>query len=110
MANGFIEIVKCDGKIYIDIKDYVKVWELFGELLCEVQCIKLQGDYEVGKNLIEIYGVQVDVELYVEVLCWLEKFNILFYGGFINFCFVLVISEDGVIIDIKIEYLVDFME
>ncbi len=109
-ANGAIEIVKRDGKTYIDIKDYAKVRELFGELLREVQRIKSQGDYEAGKNLIETYGVQVDAELHAEVLRRSEKLNIPPYGGFINPRLVPVIGEDGTITDIKVEYPADFTE
>ncbi|WP_421948991.1 dipeptidyl-peptidase 3 family protein [Phaeodactylibacter xiamenensis] len=109
-ANGSIEIVKRDGKTYIDIKDYAKVRELFGELLREVQRIKSQGDYEAGKNLIETYGVQVDAELHAEVLRRSEKLNIPPYGGFINPRLVPVIGEDGAITDIKVEYPADFTE
>ncbi|MCR9102710.1 MAG: dipeptidyl peptidase 3 [bacterium] len=109
-ANGSIEIVKRDGKTYIDIKDYAKVRELFGELLREVQRIKSQGDYEAGKNLIETYGVQVDSELHAEVLRRSEKLNIPPYGGFINPRLVPVIGEDGTITDIKVEYPADFTE
>jgi len=109
-ANGSIEIVKRDGKTYIDIKDYAKVRELFGELLREVQRIKSQGDYEAGKNLIETYGVQVDAELHAEVLRRSEKLNIPPYGGFINPRLVPVTGEDGAITDIKVEYPADFTE
>lgn len=41
---------------------------------------------------------------------WFEKFNILLYGGFINLWLVLVMDDVGEIIDIKVEYLVDFIE
>ncbi len=109
-ANGAIEIVERDGKTYIDIKDYAKVRELFGELLREVQRIKSQGDYEAGKNLIETYGVQVDADLHAEVLRRAEKLNIPPYGGFINPRLVPVTGEDGEITDIKVEYPADFTE
>lgn len=109
-ANGSIEIVKRDGKTYIDIRDYAKVRELFGELLREVQRIKSQGDYEAGKNLIETYGVQVDADLHKEVLRRAEKLNIPPYGGFINPRLVPVTGDDGAITDIKVEYPADFTE
>lgn len=107
-ANGSIEIVERDGKTYIDIKDYSKVRELFGELLREVQRIKSQGDYEAGKNLIERYGVQVDTALHEEVLRRAAKLNIPPYGGFINPRLVPVTGENGEITDIKVEYPADF--
>jgi len=108
--NGSIEIVKRDGNTYLDIKDYDKVRELFGELLREVQRIKSQGDYEAGKNLIETYGVQVDAALHAEVLKRAEKLNIPPYGGFINPRLVAVQDESGEITDVKVEYPEDFTE
>ena len=54
-----VKVVR-DGKTYIDIKDYDRLRELFGELLREVQRIKSQGDYDAAKALVEGYGVKVD--------------------------------------------------
>ena len=109
-ANGAIEVLKRDGKTYIDIKDYAKVRELFGELLREVQRVKSQGDYEAGKKLIETYGVQVDPELHEEVLNRVAKLNIPPYGGFINPQLVTVEDEDGNITAIKVTYPDDFTQ
>jgi len=108
--NGAIEVLKRDGKTFIDIKDYEEVRKLFGELLREVQRIKSQGDYEAGKNLIETYGVQVDPELHAEVLERVEKLDIPPYGGFINPRLVPEMDESGEITDIKVEYPDDFMQ
>ena len=109
-ANGAIEVLKRDGKTYLDIKDYAKVRELFGELLREVQRVKSQGDYEAGRKLIETYGVQVDPELHAEVLNRVAKLNIPPYGGFINPQLVTVEDEDGTITDIKVTYPDDFTQ
>jgi dipeptidyl-peptidase-3 len=108
--NGSIEVAKRDGKTFIDIKDYAKVRELFGELLREVQRIKSQGDYEAGRDLIENYGVKVDAALHEEVLSRVEKLNIPPYGGFINPRLVAVEDESGEITDIKVEYPDDFTQ
>jgi len=108
--NGAIEVLKRDGKTFIDIKDYEEVRKLFGELLREVQRIKSQGDYEAGKDLIETYGVQVDPELHAGVLERVEKLNIPPYGGFINPRLVPEMDESGEITDIKVEYPDDFMQ
>jgi len=108
--NGAIEVLKRDGKTFIDIKDYEEVRKLFGELLREVQRIKSQGDYEAGKNLIETYGVQVDPELHAEVLERVEKLDIPPYGGFINPRLVPEMDESGEITDIKVEYPDDFTQ
>ena len=99
---------KRDGKTYIDIKDYEKLRQLFGELLREVQRIKSQGDYAAGKKLFEDYGIQVDQDIHQEVLARSEKLNIPPYGGFINPRLVPVTNDAGEITDVKVEYPDDF--
>lgn len=108
-AAGAITMEKREGKTYLDIKDYDKIRELFGQLLREVQRIKSQGDYEAGKALIESYGVQVDADIHNEVLARSEKLNIPPYGGFINPKLVPITDDKGEITDIKVEYPDDFM-
>ncbi len=108
VENGAVVMEKRDGKTFIDIKDYNKVRELFGELLREVQRIKSQGDYEAGKNLIETYGVQVDSDIHQEVLTRSEKLNIPPYGGFINPRLVPVTNDAGEITNIEVQYPDDF--
>ncbi|MCD4744795.1 MAG: dipeptidyl peptidase 3 [Bacteroidales bacterium] len=101
--DNVIEKVVKDGKTYYKINDYDKLRELFGELLCEVQRIKSEGDYEAGKTLIETYAVKVDTVLHKEVKERFEKLNIAPYGGFINSVYEPII-KDGEIIDVKIVY------
>lgn len=108
LENGAVEVLKRDGKTFIDIKDYEKVRELFGQLLREVQRIKSQGDYEAGKTLIETYGVQVDPVIHAEVLQRAEALDIPPYGGFINPKLVAVMDESGTITDVQVEYPADF--
>ncbi|MEN0006641.1 MAG: dihydrofolate reductase, partial [Bacteroidota bacterium] len=110
LENGAVELVKRDDKTFIDIKDYQKMRDLFGQLLMEVQRIKSQGDYEAGKNLIENYGVQVNAAIHQEVLARSEKLNIPPYGGFINPKLVPIMDESGAITDVKVEYPADFTE
>jgi dipeptidyl-peptidase-3 len=106
-ADNVIEMFKKDGKTQIKINDYQKLRDLFGKLLAEVQRIKSEGDYEAGKKLVEDYAVKVDRQLHQEVLARFEKLNIAPYGGFINPVFELV-KKEGKIIDVKIEYPMDF--
>ncbi|MCA9735902.1 dihydrofolate reductase [candidate division KSB1 bacterium] len=106
-ADNVIEMKKRDGKTYFVINDYLKLRDLFGQLLREIQRLKSEGDYEAGKNLVETYGVKVDPELHKEVLARYEKLNIAPYGGFINPKLVPV-EKDGEIIDVTIEYPDDF--
>jgi dipeptidyl-peptidase III len=98
-----------EGKTYFVINDYNKLRTLFGELLKEVQRVKSEGDYEAGKNLIENYGVKVDLELHKEVLERYNKVGIAPYAGFIQPKLVPVM-KDGKINDVKVEYPSDFVQ
>ncbi|MCB0610073.1 MAG: dihydrofolate reductase [Lewinellaceae bacterium] len=105
-----VTMAKRDGKTYVDIKDYNKMRDLFGQLLREVQRIKSQGDFEAAKNLFETYGVKVDPALHAEVLERASKLNIPPYSGFINPKLTPVMGEGGQITDIKVEYPEDFIQ
>ena len=109
-AENVIEIVKQNGKSYVVINDFVKLRELFGELLCEVQRIKSEGDYEACKALVETYAVQVDPELHKEVIARNTALNIEPYGGFVNPEYELVTDAEGNITDVKISYPANYIE
>lgn len=102
-ADNVVERVERDGKTYFVVRDYVKLRDLFGQLLREVQRIKSEGDYEAGKALVEDYGVKVDRELHEQVLRRFESLKIAPYAGFINPRLVPVTEGDAVV-DIKVEY------
>jgi len=108
-AENVISKVVRDGKTYFEINDYDKLRVLFGQLLREVQRVKSQGDYTAGRDLIENYGVQVDRALHQEVLARSEKLAIPPYGGFINPKLVPVVSAQGNIENIRVEYPNDFV-
>ncbi len=99
-----------NGKIYFEINDYLKLRELFGELLKEVQRIKSQGDYQAGQDLIENYGVQIDQEIHQQVLARSKPLNIPPYGGFINPKLTPVKNDAGEIVDVTVSYPKDFVE
>ncbi len=103
-ADNVVEMVKKDGKTYIQINDYAKLRDLFGELLAEIQRIKSEGDYEAGANLVETYAVKVDPELHREVLDRYAKLNIAPYKGFVNPVYTPVYDADGNITDVTISY------
>jgi len=109
-AENVIERITRDGKTYFEIHDYVKLREIFGDLLREIQRIKSEGDYEAGKALVEGYGVQVDQDLHKEVLERSESLNIPAYGAFINPDIIAETDENGEITDVKITYPDDFLE
>jgi len=84
LKDNVIEKVTRDGKTYYNINNYVKLREIFGELLRETQRITSEGDYEAGKALVEGYGVKVDQTLHKEVLDRNSKFKNAAYSGFVN--------------------------
>ncbi len=106
-AENVVEKKAENGKTYFVVNDYLKLRVLFGELLKEIQRIKSKGDYKAGKNLIENYGVKVDLALHKEVLGRYKKLNMAPYQGFIQPKLVPVI-ENGKITDVKVEYPKDF--
>ena len=97
-----------DGKTYFVVNDYEKLRTLFGELLAEVQRIKSEGDYKAGKELVEKYGVKIDLDLHKEVKQRYEALGLKPYGGFIN-PEIVPVEENGVVVDYKIEYPSDFV-
>lgn len=108
--EGVIEKKKTDdGRTYFVINDYEKLRTIFGELLREVQRIKSEGDYKAGHDLIENYGVKVDLVLHQEVLERYNKVGVAPYTGFIQPKLIPVI-DGGKISDVKVEYPKDFVE
>src|SRR5690606_1349271 len=104
-----VEFVKKDGKTYVQINDYEKLRNLFGQLLREIQRIKSEGDYEAGKALVENYGVKINQELHKEVLSRYAKLNMKPYKGFIQ-PKLKPVEKDGKIVDVEIEYPSSFYE
>ncbi|HEX5048071.1 MAG TPA: dihydrofolate reductase [Gammaproteobacteria bacterium] len=96
-----------DGKTYFVIRDYEKLRELFGRLLCELQRIKSEGDYDAIRDLVERYAVKVDPAMHAEVLMRYEKLDVPAYYGFIGPRLVPV-ERGGAIVDVRIEYPEDF--
>lgn len=109
-ADNVISKVVRDGKTYFEINDYLKLRDLFGQLLKEVQRVKSQGDYAAGRDLIENYGVQVDAALHAEVLARVKPLDIPPYSGFINPKLTPMLNSDGGITDITVSYPDNFMQ
>lgn len=108
-ADKVIEWVEKDGKRYVVVNDFDKLRQMFGQLLREVQRIKSEGDYQVGKALVETYGVQIDPALHQDVLARYAALGIEPYGGFVNPEYELV-EQDGKIVDVKISYPANYAE
>lgn len=105
--DSVIQFVKQQGKTYVQIRDYNKLRNLFGQLLREIQRIKSEGDYEGGKNLVETYGVKVDKELHKEILERFSKLDIKPYKGFIQ-PKLNPVMKGNKIADVKVEYPTSF--
>lgn len=102
--ENIVELVKKEGKTFVKINDYLRLRDLFGELLAEIQRIKSTGDYEAAKNLVETYAVKIDPELHKEILDRYAKLNIAPYKGFINPVYEAIRDSKGEIIDVKVTY------
>ncbi|WP_423915085.1 dipeptidyl-peptidase 3 family protein [Flavobacterium sp.] len=110
LEDKVIEKLNRNGKIYINITNYEKLHELFGQLLKEVQRIKSEGDYEAGKNLVENYGVKVDQKLHTEVLERNKLFTSAPYSGFVNPILSPELDAKGKIIAIEVKQPKTFVE
>src|SRR5690606_32602190 len=99
-----------EGKTYFVINDYLKLRDLFGQLLKEIQRIKSEGDFKTGQALVDNYGVKVDLALHQEVLNRVKPLNIAPYSGFVNPTLVPIKNKKGEIIDVKVSYDKNFVE
>ena len=97
-------------EIYVVVNDFVRLRELFGELLCEVQRVKSEGDYEAGKALVEDYAVKVEPEFHAEIIARNKALNIEPYGGFVNPRYEAVYNKRGKLVDVKVCYDSQYVE
>lgn len=103
-VGNVIEFCKRNEKTYIRINDYLALRELISNLLCEVQRIKSEGDFESARSLVETYGVKVDETLHLEVLERYKQLELAPYKGFLNPRLIPVLDEMGEIKDIAVDY------
>ena len=99
-----IQLVKRDGKTYVQISDYQQLRQLFARLLAEIQRIKSEGDFEAARQLVEQYAVKVDADLHEEVLARYQQLDLAPYKGFINPVMQPVFDDRGDICDIQLNY------
>ena len=102
--SNVIQLIKNNGKTFVQITDYEALRGLFARLLAEIQRIKSEGDYEAARQLVEHYAVKVDPELHAEVLERYKKLNLAPYKGFINPQMSPVLDDHGQICDIQLNY------
>lgn len=99
-----VEWVKKSGKTFVRINDYVRLRELFGQLLAEIQRIKSEGDFEAARALVENYAVKVDAALHAEVLERYSSLHLAPYKGFVNPVYTPQVDENGEITDVTVLY------
>ena len=98
-----------DNKTYFVINDFLKLRDLFGTLLKELQRVKSEGDYQAGKDLITKYGIEIDPTLHKELKERYATLNLKPYGGFIN-PDITPVEKEGKVVDYKVEYPKDFLK
>lgn len=99
-----VEWVNKAGKTFVRINDYVRLRELFGQLLAEIQRIKSEGDFEAARALVENYAVKVDAALHAEVLERYRSLHLAPYKGFVNPVYTPQVDENGEITDVTVLY------
>lgn len=109
-ADNVVELVKKNGKTFVQINDYQALRKLFGELLKEVQRVRSEGDYAAGRQLVLDYAVKFDPELHREVLERYSHLSIAPYKGFVNPVYTPVRDAAGNITDIKVAYSENYPE
>ena len=105
-----VELKENEGKTYVVINDYVKLRDLFGQLLAEVQRIKSEGDFEAGKQLVETYAVKVDPVLHEEILHRYADLNLAPYRGFVNPVMKEVKNKAGEVTNVVLDYTESFVD
>lgn len=106
--RNVVEFIDREGKTCVRVNDYKLLRDLFGQLLCEVQRIKSEGDFDAARNLVENYGVKVDQQLHAQVLDRFKKLDIAPYSGFLNPVYELVTDSSGKPVDVRISYDEDY--
>jgi dipeptidyl-peptidase-3 len=96
-----------NDKTYYVVNDYLKLRQIFGNMLREIQRITSEGDYNTAKHLIETYAVKIDTDLHKEILDRYKKLGVAPYTGFIAPRLVPIFDGDR-IIDVRVEYPTDF--
>ena len=110
LPDKVMELVKRDGKTYVQVNDYGKLRGLFGQLLAEIQRVKSTGDFAAARDLVENYAVKVDPALHKEVLERYKKLNLAPYKGFVNPVYTAVTDAEGHITDVTVSYDEDYVE
>jgi len=108
-VDKVVEFVKSNEKTLVRINDYQALRSLFGQLLKEIQRIKSEGDLDAARNLVENFGVKVDLQLHDEILVRFKRLNLAPYSGFLNPVYELKTWPCGTPNDVLIRYDEDYI-
>lgn len=103
-GKGVVELIRKEGKLYVQVNDYPQLRILFAHLLAEIQRIKSEGDFDAARRLVEKYAVYVNQDIHHEILERYKKLNLAPYKGFINPVLIPLTGEDGEITDVTVDY------
>ncbi len=103
-GKGVVEMIRKEGKLYVQVNDYPQLRILFAHLLAEIQRIKSEGDFDAARRLVEKYAVYVNPDIHQEILERYKKLNLAPYKGFINPVLIPLTGEDGEITDVTVDY------
>ncbi len=109
-ADSAVVMVTRNEKTYIDIRNYARVRELFGQLLAEVQRIKSEGDFRAARQLVETYGIRVNPALVQQVRDRYASLPTKPYSGFVQPRLVPIRDKEGNITDVRVEIETDFVQ
>lgn len=102
-----VRIEKREGRTYYHIVDYDKARQAVGNLLTEVMRIKAEGDLKAAKQLIDTYGLKIDIALRDEVQERVKKLDLPSYTGFVQPKLEPVLNPEGKVADVKVSYPLD---
>lgn len=102
-----IGVEKRNGKTYFRVLDYDAMHAAVGTLLAEIMRIKAEGDFKAAKNLVDTYGLKVDIPLRDEVQQRVKNLDSPAYSGFVMPELVPVMDPEAKITDVKVEYPLD---
>ena len=109
-AEKIVEIRERDGKTFVVVNDCVRLRDIFGQMLAEIQRIKSEGDIAAAQKLVETYAIKIDPKLHQEILERYKKLNIAPYRGFVNPVYKPVFDKKGNIVDVQLDYSEGYIE
>jgi len=102
-----IGVERRGGKTYYRVLDYDKMHASVGRLLAEIMRIKAEGDLEAAKEMVDTYGLKVDIALRDEVQERVKNLDSPAYTGFVMPELVPVMDAEAKMIDVNVEYPLD---